>query len=84
MDALSGAANSVHMTGALFYHAVCTSPWAFAVPPLREYAHLLAPGSIVAVVSFCCGGAPARSVPSPPTRSVISTLLYALARVGRP
>jgi hypothetical protein len=27
MDALSEALNSVRMTGAIFYHAVCTSPW---------------------------------------------------------
>jgi AraC-like DNA-binding protein len=45
MDALSEALNSVRMTGAIFYHAACTSPWAFAIPPLREYAHLLAPGT---------------------------------------
>jgi AraC-like DNA-binding protein len=45
MDALSEALNSVRMTGAIFYHAVCTSPWGFAIPPLREYAHLLAPGT---------------------------------------
>lgn len=45
MDALSEALNSVHMTGAIFYHSVCTSPWGFAVPPLREYAHLLASGT---------------------------------------
>jgi len=45
MDALSEALNSVRMTGAIFYNAVCTSPWGFAIPPLREYAHLLAPGT---------------------------------------
>jgi AraC-like DNA-binding protein len=45
MDALSEALNSVRMTGAIFYHAVCTSPWGFAIPPLRDYAHLLAPGT---------------------------------------
>src|SRR3546814_872512 len=45
MDALSEALNSVRMTGAIFYHAVCTSPWGVAMPPLREYAHLLAPGT---------------------------------------
>jgi AraC-like DNA-binding protein len=45
MDALSEALNSVRITGAIFYHAVCTSPWAFAIPPLCEYAHLLAPGT---------------------------------------
>jgi AraC-like DNA-binding protein len=45
MDALSEALNSVRMTGAIFYQAVCTSPWGVAMPPLREYAHLLAPGT---------------------------------------
>ena len=43
MDALSGALNSVRMTGAIFYRAECTSPWGVAIPPLREYAHLLSP-----------------------------------------
>ncbi len=45
MDALSAALGSVHMTGAVFYDAVCTKPWAFAVPPLSTYAHLLAPAT---------------------------------------
>ncbi len=45
MDALSEALSSVRMTGAIFYHAECTSPWGLAIPPLREYAHLLAPGT---------------------------------------
>ena len=45
MDALSEALNSVRMTGAIFYRAECTSPWGFAIPPLHEYAHLLAPGA---------------------------------------
>lgn len=45
MDALSEALRSVRMTGAIFYNAVCTSPWGFAIPPLRDYAHLLAPGT---------------------------------------
>lgn len=45
MDALSEALNSVRMTGAIFYRAECTSPWGVAIPPLREYAHLLAPGT---------------------------------------
>jgi AraC-like DNA-binding protein len=45
MDALSEALNSVRMTGAIFYRAECTSPWGFAIPPLRDYAHLLAPGT---------------------------------------
>lgn len=45
MDALSEALNSIRMTGAIFYRAECTSPWGFAIPPLRDYAHLLAPGT---------------------------------------
>jgi AraC-like DNA-binding protein len=45
MDALSEALSSVRMTGAIFYYAECTSPWGLAIPPLREYAHLLAPGT---------------------------------------
>lgn len=43
MDALSAALASVHITGAVFYDAVCTRPWAFAVPPLSTYAAVLAP-----------------------------------------
>jgi AraC-like DNA-binding protein len=45
MDALSEALGSVHITGAVFYDAVCTKPWAFAVPPLSTYAQLLAPAT---------------------------------------
>lgn len=45
MDALSEALRSVHMTGAIFFHAQCTSPWGIAVPALRQYASLLAPGT---------------------------------------
>ena len=45
MDALSAALNSVRMTGAIFYHAICTAPWGFAVPPIQRVAHLLAPGT---------------------------------------
>ncbi len=45
MDALSAALNSVRMTGAIFYHAECTAPWGFAVPPIQRVAHLLAPGT---------------------------------------
>jgi AraC-like DNA-binding protein len=33
------------MTGAIFYHAECTAPWGFRVPPLNKIAHLLAPGT---------------------------------------
>jgi AraC-like DNA-binding protein len=45
MDALSAALNSVHMTGAIFYHAQCTAPWGFAVPAIQQAARLLAPGT---------------------------------------
>jgi AraC-like DNA-binding protein len=45
MDALSEALNSVHMTGAIFYHAVFTAPWGFSVPELDTVAHVLAPGT---------------------------------------
>jgi AraC-like DNA-binding protein len=45
MDVLSEALHAVRMTGAIFYYAECTAPWGFAVPPLRQVAHLLAPGT---------------------------------------
>jgi AraC-like DNA-binding protein len=45
MDALSEALKSVHMTGAIFYHAECTAPWGFRVPDVGSVAHLLAPGT---------------------------------------
>jgi AraC-like DNA-binding protein len=45
MDALSEALAAVRMTGAIFYHAECTSPWGFKVPRGRDVAHLLAPGT---------------------------------------
>lgn len=45
MDALSEALKSVRMTGAIFYRAECTRPWGFAIPPLKTYAHVLAPGT---------------------------------------
>jgi AraC-like DNA-binding protein len=45
MDALSAALNSVRMTGAIFYHAVCTAPWGFAVPHIKRVSHVLAPGT---------------------------------------
>jgi AraC-like DNA-binding protein len=45
MDALSAALSSVRMTGAIFYHAVCTAPWGFAVPPMQRVAQRLAPGA---------------------------------------
>ena len=45
MDALSEALNSVRMTGAIFYDAICTAPWGFAVPPIQSVAHVLAPGT---------------------------------------
>jgi AraC-like DNA-binding protein len=33
------------MTGAIFYDAICTAPWGFAVPPIQDVAHVLAPGT---------------------------------------
>ena len=45
MDALSEALAAVRMTGAIFYHAECSSPWGFRVPPLHDVAHVLAPGT---------------------------------------
>jgi hypothetical protein len=45
MDALSHALTAVRMTGAIFYHAECTAPWGFAVPALKQVAHVLAPGT---------------------------------------
>jgi AraC-like DNA-binding protein len=45
MDALSEALTSVRMTGAIFYHAECSAPWGFRVPPLETVAHILAPGT---------------------------------------
>lgn len=49
MDALSHALTAVHMTGAIFYDVECASPWGFAVPPVHEVAHLLAPGTDILV-----------------------------------
>jgi AraC-like DNA-binding protein len=45
MDALSEALNSVRMTGAIFFDAICTCPWGFAVPPMERAAPVLAPGT---------------------------------------
>jgi AraC-like DNA-binding protein len=45
MDALSEALRSVRMTGAIFFHAECSAPWGFAVPPVGRIAHVLAPGT---------------------------------------
>ena len=45
MDALSEALKSVRMTGAIFFHAECSAPWGFAVPPVGQVAHVLAPGT---------------------------------------
>jgi AraC-like DNA-binding protein len=33
------------MTSAIFFNAECTAPWGFAVPPLQQVAHVLAPGT---------------------------------------
>ncbi len=45
MDALSEALNSVRMTGAIFFDAICTAPWGFAVPPMEQAAPILSPGT---------------------------------------
>ena len=45
MDALSEALNSVRMTGAIFFDAICTKPWGFAVPAIQHVAHVLSPGT---------------------------------------
>jgi AraC-like DNA-binding protein len=45
MDALSEALNSVRVTGAIFFDAICTAPWGFAVPTMEQVAHILAPGT---------------------------------------
>ena len=45
MDALSEALSSVRMTGAIFFDAICTAPWGFAVPAMKDVAHVLAPGT---------------------------------------
>jgi hypothetical protein len=45
MDALAAALGSVHVTGAIFFDAVCRAPWGFAVPAMESVAHVLSPGS---------------------------------------
>ncbi len=45
MDALSEVLHSVRMTGAIFFDAVCTAPWGFAVPAMERAAPLLSPGT---------------------------------------
>lgn len=45
MDALSEALSSVRITGAIFFDAICTAPWGFAVPHMQDVAHVLAPGT---------------------------------------
>jgi AraC-like DNA-binding protein len=45
MDALSEALNAVRMNGAIFFSLECHAPWGFSVPPLRDVAHILAPGA---------------------------------------
>ncbi len=52
MDALSEALSTVRMTSAVFFNVQCTAPWGFAVPPLREFAHVLAPAT-QSLVGFC-------------------------------
>ena len=45
MDSLSEALHSVRMTGAIFFDAICTAPWGFAVPAMERAAPLLSPGT---------------------------------------
>jgi len=45
MDALSEALTAVRMTGAIFFDAICTAPWGFAVPPMEQAAPKLSPGT---------------------------------------
>ena len=45
MDALSEALNSVRMTSAIFFNAICTAPWGFAAPHMKHVAHALSPGT---------------------------------------
>jgi AraC-like DNA-binding protein len=52
MDVLSEALKPVSMTSAVFFNVHCTAPWGFAVPPLREFAHLLAP-TTQSLLGFC-------------------------------
>jgi AraC-like DNA-binding protein len=52
MDALSEALTAVRMTSAVFFNVHGTAPWGFAVPALRQFAHLLAPAT-QCLVGFC-------------------------------
>jgi AraC-like DNA-binding protein len=52
MDVLSEALNTVRMTSAIFFNVHCTAPWGFAVPPLRDFAHVLAPAT-QSLLGFC-------------------------------
>ena len=45
MDALAAALGSVRVTGAIFFDAICRTPWGFAVPAMESVAHVLSPGS---------------------------------------
>jgi AraC-like DNA-binding protein len=45
MDALSEVLSAVHMTGAIFFSAECTSPWGLAVSAVKTVAYVLAPGT---------------------------------------
>jgi AraC-like DNA-binding protein len=45
MDALSQALQAVQMTGAIFFDADFTAPWAVESPAAREVAPVLAPGT---------------------------------------
>jgi AraC-like DNA-binding protein len=52
MDALSEVLNTVRMTSAVFFKVRCTAPFGFAVPPLRAFAHTLAPAT-QCLLGFC-------------------------------
>jgi cupin len=45
MDALPEALRGVRMTGAIFFDVEFTAPWKFTVPPLRDVADVLSPGT---------------------------------------
>jgi AraC-like DNA-binding protein len=45
MDALSEVLSGVRLTGALFFSAEFSAPWAFASPPANTLASVLAPGA---------------------------------------
>src|SRR4051794_24897212 len=52
MDALSAALSTVRMTSAIFFNVRYTAPWGIDVPPLRQFARVLAPATRC-LVGFC-------------------------------